>query len=252
MTQTLAVPTYSITSKRVQLTCAWCVPVGLVIILAGMWLAGFIPPPPAYDTPQQIAEFYRHDTNVIRFGLLLALTGFAVWGPLIAVITRQMLRIKPSHNVLAYVQLGSGAAAWQFLLVPVLVLTAAAFRPERNPEITQALHDTGWILLFLPFTPFIVQSLSIALAALLDSGTRPVFARWVGYFNLLECLLFLPVALLTFFKTGVFAYHGILVFWVPLTIFAAWMLVMTWAVHRAVLDEHSQLSGSGEETHDAA
>ena len=251
MTQTAIAPTYSIVSKRVQLACAGCVPVGMVTFIAGFFIAGYIPPPPAYDTPQQIAEFYRHDTNTVRFGLLLALIGFAMWGPLIAVITRQMLRIKPRHNVLAYVQLGSGVAAWQFLLVPVLLLTTAAFRPERSPEITQALHDLGWIFLFMPFTPFVVQSLSIALAALLDFGPRPVFARWVGYLNLLEFVLFLPVGLLTFFKTGPFAYHGILVFWVPLAVFCVWLLVMSWASYRAVLDEYAQLPASGQEANGA-
>ncbi len=251
MTQTPIAPTtYATVSTRIQLACVVCVPVGMVVFIAGFLIAGYIPPPPAHDTAQQIADFYRHDTNRIRFGLLIALTGFAVWGPLIGVITRQMLRTKPHHNVLAYVQLGSGAAAWQFLLVPVLALTAAAFRPERDPEITQALHDFGWILLFMPFTPFVVQSVAIALAALLDSGPRPVFPRWVGYFNLLECLLFLPAGLLTFFKTGPFAYHGILVFWVPLAIFCVWLLVMSWASYRAVLDEQAQLPASAEETSD--
>jgi hypothetical protein len=251
MTQTLDAPTYVKVDKKVQLACVACVPVGLVVFLVGLLIAGYIPPPPAHDTPQQIADFYRHDTTLIRFGLLLALTGAGLWGPLIAVITRQMLRVGPRNNVLAYVQLGAGAAAWQFLLVPFLALTAAAFRPERSPEITQALHDFGWISLFMPFTPFVVQSLSIALAALTDSDPRPVFPRWLGYFNLLECVLFLPVGLLTFFKTGPFAYHGILVFWVPLVVFGTWLLVMTWAVYRAVLDEHAQAPAGAEGTRDA-
>jgi hypothetical protein len=218
----------------------------MIVFIAGFWIAGYIPPPPAYDSAQQIAAFYQHDTTAIRFGMLLALIGFGVWGPLIGVVTKQMLRIKPRHNVLVYVQLGAGAAAWQFLLVPVLVLTAAAFRPDRSPQITQALHDTGWILLFMPLTPFVVQSLAIAAAALTDSGPRPVFPRWVGYFNILEILLFLPVCLLTFFKTGAFAYHGALVFWVPLIVFCGWMLVMSWASYRAVVDEQTQRRAGAE------
>ncbi|MET8431162.1 hypothetical protein [Nocardia sp. NPDC004860] len=222
---------------RIELFCAACVPVGMVVFAIGLAIAGYIPPPPADDTPQQIAQFYQHHTVLIRFGLLLALTGFGVWGPLVAVITRQMLRIKPRQTTLAYIQLGGGIAAWQFLLVPMLALTAAAFRPDRDPQITQALHDLGWIMLFMPFTPFVVQSVAIAIAALTDTGTAPVFPRWVGYFNLMECLLFLPVGLLTFFKAGPFAYHGVLVFWVPFVIFGAWLVVMAWASYRAVLDE---------------
>jgi hypothetical protein len=237
MTQTMGF-TAPTTARRIELICVGCVPIGTIIFIAGFWIAGYIPPPPAHDTPQQIAAFYAEDTNRIRFGLLLALLGFGVWGPLCAVITRQMLRIKPRNSVLAWVQIGAGIAAWQFLLLPVLFLTAAAFRPERNPEVTQALHDAGWILLFMPLTPFVVQAIAIAAAALTDTSARPVFPRWVGYFNLLECLLFLPVALLTFFKTGPFAYHGALVFWVPLVVFVGWLLVMTWACWHAVRDDN--------------
>jgi len=239
--QTPAAPPRTTTpGRRTQLACAVCVPVGMVVFIGGFLIAGYIPPPPADDTPQEIAAFYRGDTTQIRFGLLLALLGFAVWGPLVALVTRQMLRIQPRRPVLAWLQLGAGIASWQYLLLPVLVLTAAAFRPERNPQVTQALHDTGWILLFMPLTPFVVQSLAIAVACLTDTSARPVYPRWVGYLNLSEVLLFLPVALLTFFKTGPFAYHGTLVFWVPLIIFCVWMLVMAWAACRAVLTEEPE------------
>jgi hypothetical protein len=245
MSQPAAAPIRRTNRTRIELACAGCVPIGLVVFVLGFAIAGYIPPPSAHDTPQQIAAFYQDGTVWIRFGMLLALLGFGVWGPLVAVITRQMLRIEPRQRTLAYVQLGAGVAAWQFLFVPVLVLTAAAFRPERNPEITQALHDLGWILLFMPLTPFVVQSLAIAVATLVDTGRAPVFPRWVGYFNLMECLLFLPAGLLTFFKVGPFAYHGVLIFWVPLTIFCLWLLVMAWASYRAVLDEEA--SGSEED-----
>ncbi|CUU59720.1 hypothetical protein Ga0074812_13118 [Parafrankia irregularis] len=221
---------------RTLLVCVWSVPPGLVLVIVGWLMAGFMPPPPAHDTAAEIASFYRDDTTVIRLGLLLMLTGFAVWAPLFGVITRQMLHARRSHPVLAYIQLGSGAATWIFLLVPFLVLSAAAFRPERSPEITQALHDTGWIMLFMPFTPFVVQSVAIAVATLLDAPQRPFFPRWVAYFNIMEAISFLPVGLLTFFKTGPFAYHGVLVFWIPILVFFAWMLVMTLVCHRSVLD----------------
>jgi hypothetical protein len=232
-------PQASSAGRRTQLACAISVPIGMVVFIVGMAIAGYIPPPPAHDTPQEIAAFYAEDTNLKRFGLLLALIGFAVWGPLVAVVTRQMLRIRPRQNVLAWLQLCAGIASWQYLLLPVLVLSAAAFRPERDPQVTQAIHDLGWILLFMPFTPFVVQSFAIAFATLTDTSANPVFPRWVGYFNLAEILLFLPVGLLTFFKTGPFAYHGVMVFWVPLVIFCAWMLVMAWASYKAVVNEYA-------------
>lgn len=224
----------------VQLVSLAIVPAGVVVITVGLILAGFIPPPPAHDTPSEIAAFYAQDTNQIRFGLILALCGVGMWGPLVSVITKQMQR-RSDHKALASIQFGAGIAGWQFLLCPFLLFTAAAFRPERNPEITQALHDTGFIFLFMPLTTFVVQNLAIAAATLTDKGPRPVFPRWVGYINLLEILLFVPVLLLTFFKTGPFAYHGALVFWVPFAIFFVWLGVMTWATWHALLDDQDEM-----------
>ncbi|SNQ47731.1 conserved membrane hypothetical protein [Frankia canadensis] len=225
---------------RVLLACLWCIPPGLVIIIAGWVMAGLMPPPPAHDTPAEIAAYYRDNTTIIRLGLLLMLIGFAVWAPLFGVITRQMLRARRSHPVLAYIQLGAGATTWIFLLLPFLMLSAAAFRPERNPEITQALHDLGWITLFMPLTPFVVQSVAIAVATLLDDPKKPLFPRWVAYVNIMEAISFLPVGLLTFFKTGPFAYHGVMVFWVPILVYFGWILVMTYVCHRSVMNDAAE------------
>jgi hypothetical protein len=226
-------------STRVQIISAVSVPVGTILVFIGLRMGGYFPPPHANMTAQQIAAFYRHNTNVIRFGLMLASVGFAMWAPLTAAITHQLLRIRPRQNVLAYTQLSAASAGFVFLVLPLLVLTTAAFRPERNPEITQALHDLGWILFFMPLAPFFVQSVAVGFAILTDNRPAPVFPRWVGYLNLLEAFLFCPLVLLTFFKTGPFAYHGLLVFWVPFLIYFVWLMTMAWAVRAAALAEEA-------------
>ncbi|WP_250289676.1 hypothetical protein [Frankia sp. CiP1_Cm_nod1] len=227
-------------SDRIERAFSAVVPIGVLLMFVGLLVAGYIPALPAYWSAEKVADFYRDNTNLIRFGIILTLVGFMVWGPLITVILRQMLRIRPEQKALAYLQFGAGLAAWQFLWVPMLVLAAASFRPERSPEVTQTLHDLGWILLFMPFMPFVLQSGAIALAVLLDTGPKPVFPRWVAYFNVLECFLFMAVILMLFFKTGPFAYHGVLVYWIPLFIFGVWLLVMAWATYRGAVEEQAR------------
>jgi hypothetical protein len=230
-------PVYLTASERIERLCVASIPVGVVLMIVGLGIAGYIPAVPANYSAAQVAAFYRDHTNLIRLGIVLVLVGFMTWGPMVVVITRQMLRTRPEQKTLAYLQFGAGIAAWNFLLMPPIVMAVATFRPERSPEVTQTLHDLGWILFFMPFMPFVVQSAAIALAVLLDTGTKPVFPRWLAYFNLLECFLFLPLALLTFFKTGPFAYNGLLVYWVPLGLFGVWLLVMAWQLYRAVLSD---------------
>jgi hypothetical protein len=66
-------------------------------------------------------------------------------------------------------------------------------------------------------------------------------ARWVAYLNLWVVVLYLPTALDMFFKSGVFAWNGALVFWVPATAFFIWCAAMTFVSLRAIDEEHRDL-----------
>ena len=74
----------------------------------------------------------------------------------------------------------------------------------------------------------------MGLAIVSDNHERPVFARWLGYFNIWVAILFLPGGLITFFKSGPFAWNGLLAFWLPLTVFFLWYIVMFFALLKAI------------------
>lgn len=80
----------------------------------------------------------------------------------------------------------------------------------------------------------VVQAAAVAVAVLGDKSTRPLIPRWVGYFNLWVILLFLPGGLATFFKTGAFAWNGLLAFWLAAVVFGLWYVVMTVMLRRAI------------------
>lgn len=66
---------------------------------------------------------------------------------------------------------------------------------------------------------------------------RPVFPRWVAWYNIWVGLLLLPASLIIFFKTGILAWTGLLGFWIPASAFGIWYLVMTWILMRAINEE---------------
>jgi hypothetical protein len=69
-------------STRTQLIFTRCAPIGVIVILLGFWpIAGYLPPPPASSTAEQIAAFYRDHAGLIRLGLVLSFAGCAAWGP---------------------------------------------------------------------------------------------------------------------------------------------------------------------------
>jgi len=224
------------TSRRVQVACAWCGPLFVVVFFAGMLIAGFIPPKPATDTAREVAAFYRDDTTAIRLGLLLMMVSAAFTLPFSAVISVQMKRVEGDFAPLAYTQLAGGAVGAVAILVPVLMFTAAAFRPGRAPEIIQALNDLAMIPFVMNFPPAIVQCFSIAAVAF--QGTSPhVFPRWVGHYNVWTAILFMPAGLATFYKTGPFAWNGAVSFWLAAVLFGSWFLVMSVVVRRAIAQQ---------------
>lgn len=224
--------------RRTQLWCIWPAPFGVALLALGFFpIARYFPVPAPGWSATQIATFYQDHTFGIRLGLLLGFIALATWAPLNAVLARQMLRVGGRHNPLALIQILCGSVTWVFLAAPLLVFEVAAFRPYRDPQITQALHDLGWFLFIMPFMPFVVQNIALGVCILQDGGDKPVFDRWVGYFNFWIAFFFLPGGMLTFFKHGPFGYDGLFAFWIPVGIFCVWYVVMAWALRRAVLNE---------------
>jgi hypothetical protein len=222
-------------NRRAQELCLWSGPVFMLVFLLGFWvIAGLVPPPSPHDTAAKIAHLYQENTNGIRLGLLITMIAAALSVPFGALITVQMRRIEGRSSVLAYTVLAMTAINCILIVMPVMIMTAAAFRPARDPALTQLLNDVAWIPFVMVFPPAVVQNISIAVATFSDRATGPVFPRWVAYFNLWVAFLFLPAGLLTFFKHGPFAWNGLLSFWVALTMFGTWYLVMTYALRGAI------------------
>jgi hypothetical protein len=220
-------------TRRTEMYCALSSIVGIVILLVGIWpIAGLLPVPSPNYSAQQIADFYRTDTVRLRVGLFVVLIGVFSYGPLCVAISRRMRRMSPRQSALASVQLSAATVGWVFLFLPFLIMSATAYRPQRAPEITQGMNDIAWFVLVMDFVPFCVQYLAIAIAVFADRSPVPVFPRWVAYLNLWVVVLFIPTGVITFFKTGPLTYGGILGFYIPLAVFAVWLVAMPYAVTR--------------------
>lgn len=221
-------------NRRSQLLCVWSGPLFCVMFGVGMvLLAQFLPPPAANDSVEEVVELYSEHTDRLRAGLVLMMIGAAFFASWSAAISVALKRIEGRASPMTYTQLACGAAGVLVITLPVMVMIVASFRPDRNPEITQTLNDLAWILFIMVFAPVMVQCLSIAVAVLTNPEQR-VFPRWVAYFNLWCAFLLLPGSLIPFFKSGPFAWHGILEFWLAAAVFFGWLIVMTTVLLGAV------------------
>jgi drug/metabolite transporter (DMT)-like permease len=168
---------------RTQRLAVWTGPLLCLLFAVGLiGLAQFIPPPRADASLADVARIYSERTNRLRAGLVLMMLGagfLASWG---GAITTQLKRIEGAHSPMTWTNLACTGANVMVVTVPVMIMIAASFRPDRNPEITQALNDLAWIMFVMVFPPVMVQELSIAAAVFSHEGQK-VYPRWVGYFN---------------------------------------------------------------------
>jgi hypothetical protein len=219
---------------RAQRLAAWTGPLFCLLFAIGMvGFAQYIPPPRADATAADVAALYSDNAVRLRigFGLMMLGAGFiASWG---SAITVQLKRIEGEHAPMTWTNAACTAANVMVVTVPVMIMIAASFRPERSPEITQALHDLAWIMFVMVFPPVMVQNLATAVAVFSHPGQN-VYPRWVGFFNAWCAILLFPALALPFFKTGPLAWHGIFEFWLAAIVFFGWVVVMTVATLGAI------------------
>ena len=228
-----------------QKFCAFSGIICVLLFFGGFVAAGFLPPLSPSMSPAQVAAHYQAHTAGIRLGagLIFLSSMFYIW--FTAVIAGQMRRIPGVHPTVINAALAAGAFAGVTFLVPALLFAVTAFRPDRSPDATLLLNDMSWILLVMPWTPFMPQYFSFAFAILSDPRSRPLFPRWLAYFNIWVELLFTPATVLPFFKSGPFAWNGLFVFWMPATAFTALFIVNTTFLVKAINSEARETSDAG-------
>lgn len=225
-------------SRRIQRCCAWCGP-AFVVLLFGGWglLGGFIPLIPPSHGAEQVAAAYAHDANLHRVGNLLGLIGIFLTVPFFFAISMQIRRTERRVPSLAILQFASGIIVTVVLIIPELLFIGGLFRPGRPAELTRLVNDLSYVMLILPWPPIIGQLAALTVAILNDRRPAPVFPRWFGFFNAWVAILLLPASMIIFFKSGPFAWTGVIGFWIPAAVFGIWYLVTTALLLRAIDEE---------------
>jgi len=226
---------------KAQWVCLWSGPaVGLVLLVALLAFPGFWPPISPTLPAEEVARFYAENTAWIRFSqVTFNLCGIMVV-PFFMVIVAQMKRMHGQSHVFAYCYLTALVSGATFFALSNIFFLVAAFRPERDPELTMLLNDLAWIVFIAPIGMVLCQFLLLAVAVKFDhatdrNGAAAIFPRWVGHYSLVTGLAMIPSACAAVFQTGPLAWDGLLSFWLRNGAFAAFMIVMFFVLRTAVL-----------------
>lgn len=234
-------------NAKMQRLCAWG-GVGCTLLwLPGFWvLANWFAPHPPTWTPEQVATFFRTDTNMLRFALITLGYGCCLYLPWCAAISTQMRRIEGEHSVMSWAQLGMGSiGVWVFFLPVMLWITISYRADEMPPELMRYLNDFAWLTFINPVCMYFYQGLFIGITILNDKRAEPIFPRWFGWAQIWVIIIYLPGSLVPMFKTGPFAWNGALAWFIPLTVFVIWMMTMTYLLLKAIKRQETEYLAAG-------
>lgn len=210
----------------------------LSLVVTQGWLMGFIPPPSPALPADELAKIFIERKVGIRIGTLIQCICYTFWSTWAISIAFYIRRMERGIPVLTYASIANIGGGYVFFLLMPITWAALAFRPEElDPHFLQVMNDLVWFIFILSWPPFALFMIFIAVAIFRDYNVPTIFPRWVGFFNLWTAVLIVPAGLIEFFKTGPFAYDGLISFWFVFAVFFGWMLVMSAVTLRAIAND---------------
>lgn len=217
---------------------------GGFLLLAFLLFPGFFPPMPASWSAVRVAQFYTQHTDRIRASMIIFNVCAIMLIPFFTVIVHQLKRMATDTQVLAYCYLSAVVSGATLLAIADLFWLIAAFRPERDPNITQMLNDFAWIVFTAPVGMIIGQCLCIAIAVWLDKHETPIFPKWVAPFCIVISALMAPAAGAAAMRTGPLAWNGFISFWLRIASYGTFLVVMFFVLRRAIAREQAEIDGA--------
>ena len=210
---------------------AWYAVFGVIICL----LTRVTPPPrPDVTAAEKVAFFNEHHLTIqIGFTILLVLLGGAAMTN--GLVAYQMKRMSVG-SVFAYGYIGGMAvgALPGFLLVTVCFL-AAAFRPDRDPELISLLYDVGMLSYNGSLGCFSAAYLVLAIAILYDRNE--IFPKWFAYVSIWQIITEVIATQMFVFPSGPFAWNGSIAFWWAVVVFSVWLMALIMLLRNAAARE---------------
>jgi hypothetical protein len=205
-----------------------------VLLLTLVYLGEFIPPYDPSASAAETAARISENQLGIRIGMGLMVVLAFLFAPYFALLSLQVRRIEGHWGVLSVAQIQLSAIFPFVVAIMGIFAIAAAYRPNVNPDVTQALSDVFWLILVGFVGAFVTQVFIFAFAVFTDKRLVPSFPRWFGYFQIWYALFGALGAGCFVFRDGPLAWDGLIAFWIPLCAFGFWIVVTTVMLMKSV------------------
>jgi len=192
------------------------------------------PPKPWWEVPRVVQWFNdNHHGLLIGFGIMFLVTGMTA--PCNALIAYSMRRMSVSRSFAYSYLLLYSLSAIPGMLLMCIALTVGAMRPDRDPELISWLYDFAFLSFVGTMGVFLIGSLVWMVAILIDKNR--VFPKWFAYLNLCNALTEVVVSPAWIFKSGVFAWDGVIAWWINMVVFVVYTGVFIYLLRGMILRE---------------
>ena len=233
-------------NAKSQRALLWVFLIGANIYTLAFWkLMGFFPPVPANLSDAEIVPLYADHNIQFLIGavIMMASAGFQI--PLIIVVAAQMARLEKGYALWSKMQLVAGTLGTWLFAFPPFLWGVTAFTVERDPALTQMLHEMAWLCFVTPPTYFALQVFPMAIVAMSKDNNDPLsaFPRWFGYLTFWEGIAGIFGMMGMLFKVGPFAWNGWFAFYLPVVTFAIWLACLLPLLFRGIRLQEAAAKG---------
>ena len=224
-------------NPKLELWLAWWTMVvfyqifGIVFVL----MTRVMPPPKPWWEPERIAQWFAdtHHGLVWGFGIIFLISFMA---PACNALIGYSMRRMSVSPVFAYSYIAIySVSAIPGMLLAALFLTVGALRPDRDPVVLSWLYDAAFMTFVGTMGVFLVGTAVWLVAILLDKNR--VFPLWFGYLQICNLLTEVVVAPAWIFKSGPFAWNGVVTFWVDTLVFAVYTAIFIVMLRRMTVHD---------------
>ncbi len=210
-------------------------------------LARNMPPAGADLEAAQIAAHYMEHRMALIVGMSVCMVGSAcymTWG---TAISRIMRRIEGSDGILSNVEMMGAGVTAVFPIVACGMWLTGALEVGKVPDwMIHVLYTMGWMIIDLAYMVTTFQIYAISTIFLRDTREKKLVPAWVCWWGYITCIAFFPVSLIPFFKTGPFAFHGFINFWIAFPTWYIFVFAVSFygikAVHRIHAEDNAGTS----------